>query len=63
MNDKSPTIHQIAGGDIEVWVDPGGAICLKVRTEFNDPVELAEHEALVLGELLIRLAQEQRRTG
>jgi hypothetical protein len=60
MNDPHQ-IHQVAGGDLDVWVDPGGAICLKVRTEFNDPVELAEREALALADLLIKLVEDLRK--
>lgn len=58
-NDPRPRVYDVASGDIGVWVDPGGAICIKLRTKFNDPVELAEHEAIELGQLLIRLAKEQ----
>jgi hypothetical protein len=61
MEDQKPEVFEIAGGDIDVWVDAGGVICLKVRNKFNDPVELAEHEALELGNLLIRLVEELRR--
>ncbi|MET0266681.1 MAG: hypothetical protein ABW202_13810 [Duganella sp.] len=46
------------GGDISVRVD--GGIHLKVNTTDKDPVELGEQEALELGELLVRLANEQR---
>ena len=60
MSEQESGFYEIAGGEIHVWVDPGGAICLKVRNEFKDPVELAEHEALALANLLIRLVQEQR---
>lgn len=60
MSAQKPHVYEMAGSEVDVWVDPGGAICLKVRNEFNDPVELAEHEAIALGELLIRLAREQR---
>jgi len=60
MSDHTPNVYEIGGGEINVWVDPGGAICLKVRNQFNDPVELAEHEALALAELLSRLVQKQR---
>lgn len=60
MNEQQPRVYEMSGGDIDVWVDPGGAICLKVRTEFNDPVELSEHEAIALAELLMRLVNEQR---
>jgi hypothetical protein len=60
VDDQQPHVYEMAGGDVEVWVDPGGAICLNLRNEFNDPVELAEHEAIALGEVLIRLAKQQR---
>ena len=60
MNAQQTHVYEMAGGDIDVWVDPGGAICLKVRNEFDDPVELAQHEAVALAELLIRLAKEER---
>lgn len=49
----------MASGDISVWV-VDGSIHLKVNSEFKDPVELGESEALELGELLVRLAKEQR---
>jgi hypothetical protein len=54
-------VYELAGCEIDVWVDPGGAICLKTRKQFNDPVELADHEALALAALLTRLVEEQRR--
>lgn len=60
MNEQQPRMYQIADGEIEVWVDRGGAICIQLRTQSKDPAELAEHEAIALGELLIRLAKEQR---
>ena len=53
-------VYELAGGDIDVWVDAGGAICLKILNHFNDPVVLAEHEALALAELLTKLVREQR---
>ena len=51
-------IFEMASGGISVWVD--GGIQLKVNTPGKDPVELGEQEALELGQLLIRLASEQR---
>lgn len=60
MNERKDEIFKMASGDISVWVDDGGAICLKLNTEFNDPVELGEREALELGNLLLRLVKEQR---
>lgn len=55
-----PSIHEFAGGEICVWLDDSGVICLKSRNRFNDPVELAEHEALELADLLKRFVEEQR---
>jgi hypothetical protein len=60
MAHERPHVHEVASGDINVWVDPGGAICLKVTNKFNDPAELSEHEALELANLLIRLVKESR---
>jgi hypothetical protein len=56
MDDQPVRVHELASGEITVWVDPGGAICMKIRNAYNDPVELAEHEALALADLLTRLA-------
>ncbi len=55
---ETPKVYKVASGEIEVWTEPGGPICLKIRNEFNDPAELAEHEAIELAELLKRLAKE-----
>lgn len=55
---NSTEIFEMASGDISVWVD--GGIHLKVNSKFKDPVELGESGALELGELLVRLANEQR---
>jgi len=58
-DDKQETeVFELASGDISIWVD--GGIHLKVNIPGSDPVELGEHEALELGELLVRLANEQR---
>ncbi len=51
-------IFEMASGDISIWVD--GGIHLKLNTTYKDPVELGEREALELGELLVRLARQQR---
>ena len=58
--ENNPLIHEFSGGEICVWLDESGVICLKSRNKFNDPVELAENEALELAELLKRLVDEQR---
>ncbi|USX18426.1 hypothetical protein NHH82_21460 [Oxalobacteraceae bacterium OTU3REALA1] len=58
-DDKQKTeIFEMVSGDISVWVD--GEIHLKINAPGTDPVELSEQEALRLGELLVRLAIEQR---
>lgn len=57
MSDLS-RVYELAGGEVQVWVDRGGAIIPNIRTSSGDPVELAEHEAIEIGELLIRLAKE-----
>jgi len=49
-------VYELAGGDIALWSD-NGVIMLKVREPFGDPVELNEHEALEIAELLVRLAK------
>jgi hypothetical protein len=56
----APHIHKIASGEIVVWINEGGAISIKTREPRNDPVELAEHEAVQLAELLYRLVRECR---
>ncbi|WP_156401338.1 hypothetical protein [Duganella sp. Root1480D1] len=57
-NKQETEVFEMASGDISIWVD--GGIHLKVNTPGRDPVELGEQEALELGELLVRLVNEQR---
>jgi len=59
IDDKQSTeVFEMASGDISIWVD--GGIHLKINASSRDLVELGENEALELGELLVRLANEQR---
>ena len=51
------TTYKLAGGDITVWVD-NGVIMMKISQPFGDPVELNQHEAHELAELLVRLAED-----
>lgn len=51
-------VFDMASGDISVWVD--GGIHIKINSSGKDPVEMSEREALELGELLVRLATNQR---
>ncbi|WP_119778283.1 hypothetical protein [Oleomonas cavernae] len=43
-------------GDIEVWREPTGAICLKSLNPFDDPTDLGEEAIVELAEILLRLA-------
>ena len=70
LHDQAPTmtagsnesvVHMVAGGEISVWVDKSGAIHLKTHDPRGDPIELAEHEALELAQLLQELVEAQRR--
>lgn len=51
-------VYELADGDITVWVEESGAIMLKVREPFGDPVELGEQDAHELGALLVRLSRD-----
>jgi hypothetical protein len=54
-------IFELAGGEIVVWQDESGVIHLKTLEKHNDPVELNEHEAQELAELLLRLVEKGRK--
>ena len=60
MSKNNDEIFEMASGDISVWVGEGGGICLKLNTQFNDPIELGEREALDLANLLLRLVKQAR---
>jgi len=52
-----PTVHEIAGGDVVLWsVD--GTVHIKTTDKHNDPVELNEHQARELSDLLSRLVRD-----
>ena len=57
MTDKEPDVFEVASGDIYLWADPCGAIFLKMKNYSGDPVELNEHEAMELAEILMRLVK------
>ena len=51
--------HRLFGGDeVRVWAEPGGPIMLRVVESSGDPVELNEHQAIELADLLRRLAAQ-----
>jgi hypothetical protein len=56
MVNETPKVYEFAGGEVTVWID--GCICIKTRNKCDDPVELADEEALELSELLKRLVKE-----
>lgn len=62
MASNGVQVFQIADGEVLVWVDPGGAVCLKTINKFNDPIELSEDDAILLSELLLRLVKVQRQS-
>ena len=53
-------IYEVASGDIALWVDEAGCICLKTCNEYHDPVELSEEEALSLASVLTQLVKDIR---
>jgi hypothetical protein len=53
-------VYTLAGGEIAVWRDPSGAVCIKILEPHGDPVELAEHEALELSAILKKLAEDSQ---
>jgi hypothetical protein len=53
-------VEEFASGEVVIWLDPSGVICLKTVKPHNDPVELAEHEALEIADALTRFVRAQR---
>jgi hypothetical protein len=57
---EPPVVHEFVAGELRVWLDDSGMICLKTYNRFNDPLEIGEDEALELAELLNKLVGIQR---
>jgi len=53
-------MFEIAGGEIVLWAEDGGPIMLKVTEKYGDPIELAEHEAQDLIDILKQLLESIR---
>jgi hypothetical protein len=53
-------VHELASGEITLWIEAAGVIHIKTKNERNDPVELNDEEGLELSELLARLVSESR---
>jgi hypothetical protein len=51
-------VHELAGGEITVWVAEGGSIHIKTREPHGDPVEMNEHQAQELVDVLTKLIRE-----
>lgn len=49
-------VYTLFNDEITVWLD--GGIHIKTRNKYNDPVELADFEAIELANLLIKLAEK-----
>jgi len=54
------SVYELSNGEILVWREEDGAICLKVHTRRDAPVAMKDAEALELAALLTRLAQKSR---
>ena len=50
-------VHTVAD-HVTLWIADGGSIHIKTRDPYGDPVELAEHEAEELVEVLNELIAE-----
>jgi hypothetical protein len=51
-------IHELAGGEIVVWVAQGSSIHIRTENRHGDPVEMNEHEAQELVDVLTKLIRE-----
>ena len=56
MSEPEYKVHELADGEIAVWVD--GGIHIKTRNPHGDPVEMSARDARELAELLLRLVDE-----
>ncbi len=57
MTDRATV--EFAGGEIVLW-DDDGVLMFKQAEPHGDPVELNEHQALALGEFIVKWAKTQR---
>jgi hypothetical protein len=53
-------LYTVAEGEVTLWCDPAGVVCIKTMEPHGDPVELTEDEALELAAILTKLAEEAR---
>lgn len=57
---KNSDIHELADGDVRVWINEGGAISLKAVDSHGDPIELSEDEAMEISLVLQKLVAKLR---
>ena len=50
--------YTLAGGELELWAEPGSAVMMKVVSNSQDPIELGEGEVEELISILTTLSQE-----
>jgi hypothetical protein len=55
MNEQV-VVYKLSNGDVAVWHD-GSSICIKTRSGYGDPVEIADDEAEELAAILLRLTR------
>jgi hypothetical protein len=58
MAEQGSKIFSLSDGEVRLWIDEDGAICLKAVTSFNDPVELSSAEAMKLAQILKTLSEQ-----
>jgi hypothetical protein len=63
MEQNSGKIVEIAGGEVRVWIEDHGLLCIRCNSNFGDPVELAEHEVAALIDALQRLMELSKTSG
>jgi hypothetical protein len=58
MAEQGSKTFSLSDGEVRLWIDEDGAICLKAVTSFNDPVELSSAEAMKLAQILKTLSEQ-----
>lgn len=51
-------IHELSGGELEVWADPCGSVMIRINSKYKDPLEFGEGEVQELIDILQRLLKE-----
>lgn len=56
MSERKPEVIELAGGEVYLWLESGGAIHLKAVSAYGDPVDLNADEAREIANALVKLA-------